>query len=466
MNRGNLLIVNVETLIKGGTLVTPERTIESNIAIEEGKIAAIGDSLPTTDETEVVDASGKYVMPGIVDPHVHIDGQNSRDTYLTASRAAALGGVTTCINFAWQGWNEEEGEWGDGSLTEAVERQIQKGSESIIDYGLHGTVTRENEAVFSELQSLVDRGITSFKIFTAYEFGLTNGFINSLLNEIADTEAVALFHTEDESVCAELTEEQKMSGTGDPRDYPSSRPDFTEAMAADSAVRMAKSTGAKYYGVHTTCEQSAKVLAEHIKSSSKVRAETCTHYLARDKSAYESDGTLPLMAPPLRTPRDQEYLFTKLADGTLSVVSTDHVATTRANKDVDNWWDTSFGVNSLQYSLPIFHDEAVNKRNFSYPFLVRKMCSAPADTFGLHNKGTLDPGTDADIILFDPNGKLTIDAANNESRADYSIYEGQTVTGTVTETYLRGKRIANNGTITSDPGYGEFLKRDIPNWNI
>ncbi|GAB7010706.1 dihydroorotase [Halorubrum trueperi] len=458
--------MNVDKVVQGGTLVTPERTIESNIAIKDSRIAAIGESLPLSDETEVIDASGKLVMPGVVDPHVHIDGQNSRDTYLTASRAAALGGVTTCINFAWQGWDEAERKWGDGTLSESIDRQIRKGSDSIIDFGLHGTITRENDAVLAEIEPLVDRGITSFKMFTAYEFGLSNGFINKLLGVIADTEAVALFHTEEESVCATLTAEQKAAGTGDPSEYPSSRPDYAEAMAADSAVRMAQAAGAKYYGVHTSCEQAAKVLAGHIEDGTKVRAETCTHYLARDESAYGTDGTLPVIAPPLRTPRDQEHLFTQLAEGALSVVSTDHVATTRANKEVDNWWDTSFGANSLQYSLPVFHEEAVNNRGFSYPFLVRTMCSAPANTFGMQQKGTLDPGTDADLILFDPDQKQTIDAADNESIADYSIYEGRTVSGKVTETFLRGERIAKNGTITSDPGYGEFLKRDIPNWSV
>jgi len=457
--------VNVDTLIQGGTIVTPERLREGCIAIKDGTIVAVGNPNLSLDATEIVDASGQLVLPGVVDPHVHLDGQNSRDSYATGTEAAALGGVTTVINFAWQGWNEERKEWDDtGTLREAVDRQIKKGSSSVVDFGLHATITRDDPGVFTELSSLVERGVTSFKMFTAYEFGLSNGFIDRVLNELAETEAVALFHTEDESVCAARTAEHKATGKGSPRDYPSARPDYAEAMAADNAVRMAREAGAKYYGVHTSCEKAANVIENYQEDGSGVRAETCTHYLALNESAYETTGTLPVIAPPLRTPQDQQNLFSKLKDGTLSIVSTDHVATKRANKEVDNWWETSFGANSIQYSLSVFHEEAVNKRGFSYPFLVRMMCSNPAETFGLPQKGTLDPGTDADIVLFDPNEEYTIDASENASIADYSIYDGRTVTGKVTETYLRGERIAGESDVTAEPGFGEFVEREVPDW--
>lgn len=458
--------MNVDTLIQGGAIVTPERSIDGNIAIKDGKIAAVTDADSVPRAEEVVDAADKLVMPGVVDPHVHIDGHNSRDSYVTGTKAAALGGVTSCINFAWEGWNDERRAWdGDVTLQEAVERQIEKGDDSLIDFGLHGTITRGDPTVLTELETLVEDGVTSFKMFTAYEFGLTNGFINRVLNRVAETEAVAVFHTEDESVCAELTAELESSGKGHPRHYPSSRPDYAEAMAADSALRMAREAGAKYYGVHTSCEEAGRVLESYQQDGSRVRAETCTHYLTLDESAYETSGTLPVIAPPLRTSRDQERLFDQLESGALSVVSTDHVATKRASKEVKNWWETSFGANSLQYSLPVFYDEAVNRRGFSRPFLVRLMCSNPAKTFGLSQKGTLEPGTDADIVIFDPDAEYTIDATRNASIADYTVYDGRTVTGKVDRTYLRGELIAKDGDTTVEPGYGSFVERDIPSWS-
>lgn len=458
--------MSVDAIIRGGRLATPERVFEGNVAINNGKIAAIGDVSLSPSADEIVDASGKLVMPGVVDPHIHIDGQNSRDTYGTGTRAAALGGVTSGINFAWQGWDHEDREWDvDRTLLDAIDHQQEKGKDSLIDFGLHGTITREDRAVVTELSEIVDRGVTSIKMFTTYEFGLSNGFIDRILQEVADIGAVAVFHTEDTSVCDELTAQCKASGKGHPRFYPSSRPAYAEAMAADGAVRMAREAGAKYYGVHTTCEDSARVFDQYQRDGSQVRAETCTHYVALDESAYEDGGTLPVMAPPLRTATDQDALYEYLRSNTLSVVSTDHVATKRVDKQVENWWDTSFGVNSLQYSLPVFHDEAINRRGFSYPFLVRVMCANPAATFGLPQKGTLDPGTDADLIIFDPDERFTIDASGNESIADYSIYEGRTVRGKVKQTFLRGELIADDSEIKADPGYGNFLKRDIPDWD-
>lgn len=175
-------------------------------------------------------------------------------------------------------------------------------------------------------------------------------------------------------------------------------------------------------------------------------------------------GTVALQSPPLRTARDRDAMFAALDDGTLSVVSTDHVASTRAEKTVDDWWDCSFGVNSLQTSLPVFHDEAVVNRGYSLPFLVRVMCTNPARTFGLPRKGRLDVGADADFVVFDPTETHRIDAADNASRADYSVYDGREVTGRVEQTYVRGELVADDGEIVADPGHGSFLRREVPDW--
>lgn len=457
--------MTVDTVITGGTVVTPEETLEASVAIDDGKIAAVGDENAIPDGEETIDASGQLVMPGVVDPHVHIDGYLSIDPYENGTKAAALGGVTSCVNFAWQAWVGDLSIWDEpGTLLEAVHRQKRKGADSLIDYALHGTITREDPAVLDEIPEVIDEGVTSFKMFTAYEIGLSNGFIDRVLRELADHDAVAVFHTEDESVCNELTEQLKRDGRGDPTYYPQARPDYAEAMAAENALRMADEAGAKYYGIHTSCREAAEAIAEYRTDGSRVRAETCTHYTALDESAYETQGSLPIIAPPLRTPDDRESMFEHLQRGALSVVSTDHVAFKRRDKEVENWWDSSFGANSLQTTLPVFHEEAVNERGLSYPFLVRVMCRNPARTFGLPGKGTLRPGTDADIVLFDPNESYTIDSSENASVADYSIYEGREVTGRVKKTVLRGEVIAEDGEITAEPGYGEFIDRDVPDW--
>jgi len=457
--------MSVDLIVTGGSVVSPEEVLETGLAVNNGKVVALGDEEVLPDGEDVVDASGKLIMPGVVDPHVHIDGYLSTDPYETGTKAAALGGVTSCVNFAWQAWLGDLSVWDEpGTLLEAVERQKRKGEDSLIDFGLHTTITREDPAVFEEIPDAIEAGVTSFKIFTAYEIGLSNGFINRILNELSDTGAVAVFHTEDASVCNQLTDQLKSEGKNHPRNYPQGRPDYAEAMAAENAVRMAQEAGTKYYGIHTSCRKAADVLNRYQEGGDLVRGETCTHYTALDESAYENQGTLAIMAPPLRTSDDRDAMFDHLDHGSLSVVSTDHVAFKREDKEVENWWDSSFGVNSLQTTLPVFHDEAVNNRGFSYPFLARVMSANPARTFGLENKGSLEPGKDADFVVFDPDETYTIDPRDNASVADYSIYEGREVTGRVKQTYLRGEQIADEGEITAEPGYGTYIERDVPEW--
>ena len=170
------------------------------------------------------------------------------------------------------------------------------------------------------------------------------------------------------------------------------------------------------------------------------------------------------MSPPLRTPADVDALFDHLRDGALSVVSTDHVPLPLDRKEGGPWWESAFGVNSLQTSLPVFHDEAVNERGFAYPALVRLLCRTPADTFGLPRKGRIEPGADADLVVFDPDETYTITADDNVSNADYSVYEGREVTGRVKQTFVRGELVADDGEVVGEPGHGTFLDRDVPDW--
>lgn len=458
----------VDTIIAGGTLVHPDRTVRSSIAIDDGTIVSIGNEGSLPDAERRIDATGKLVMPGMVDPHVHAhDETRALDSYETATKAAALGGITTFINFAWEGWEGEDSPYDpDTTILTGIERQRTAGEEeAVIDFGVHAVLVNETQSNLDHIEDAVHTGVSSFKVFTAYEIGLSNGFIDQVLGRIGELGAVGVFHTEDQSVCDQLTEKLRRENRGAPEDYPDSRPDYTEAMAADDIARMAQEAGAQYYGVHTTSRMAADVLERYQEDGSEIRAETCTHYTVHDDSIYGSLGNLPLMAPPIRSPDDVEAMFEHLRGGALSVVSTDHSSYKKESKQVDNWWDCdTFGVNSLQRSLPVFHDEAVVERGFSYPDLVRVMSTNPARTFGLSNKGSLDPGTDADIIVFDPSRTHTISAADNAAVSDFSIYEGADVTGWVEKTFVRGRLVADDGEIVADPGHGEFIERELPEW--
>ena len=461
--------MSVDTVIQGGTVVTADDTIEASVAIDEDEIVAVGSRAAMPDAENSVDASGLLVMPGVVDPHVHVDDMFSVDSYETATAAAALGGTTTYIDFAWQAWVGELSIFdAEGTLLEGIERKREKGESALVDYGLHGAITRETQGVLDELPDVLDAGVTSIKMFTAYEHGLSNGFMNRVFKRLADLDGVAVLHTEDPSVCDDLTERFQEEGKGDPEWYPRSRPDYAEAMAAGDAVRMATEAGCRYYGIHTSCRKSAAVLADFREQygSDMVRAETCTHYTTLTDDVYEELGNKPMIAPPIREQDDVEAMFEHLSRGSLDVVSTDHCGYRTESKDVENWWESTFGANGLQVSLPIFHDAAVNDRGFSYPFLVRTMSRNPARIFGLSRKGAIAPGMDADIVLFDPTETYTVTAADNASEADFSIYEGREVTGRVKKTFSRGELVADDGEIVGTPGHGEFVPREIPNWSV
>ena len=453
----------IDTLIAGGTVVTAASMFDAAVGIKNGTIVGVGSEETFPSAGQRIDVDGKLVFPGVVDPHVHLAGYNSIDSYETGTAAAAAGGVTSLITFAWQGW--DDGSWNDTeTLAEAVERH-QGWASPVVDYGLHAVITRETESVLEELSTVAADGVSSFKMFTTDTIRLSNGFIGEVFRKLGEIGAVGMVHTEDYSVCEHRTDaiRSKPSG-GSATKYPDSRPDHAEAMAAGAIARLATAANAKYYGAHTTSESAAAAIEEAQTDGSNIRAETCTHYTALDASVYQHLGNRAIMAPPLRQPSDADALFEYLRAGVLSVVSTDHVPLPTERKEGGPWWESDFGINSLQTSLPVFHDEAVHKRGFSYPTLVRLLCYNPAQTFGLPRKGRIEPGADADIVVFDPAKHYTIAASQNHSNADYSVYEGREVTGKVVKTFVRGELVADNGDIVAEPGYGEFLVRDIPDW--
>ncbi len=455
-----------DTNIVNGMIVTSKSKFEGDIVINNGKIVSVGTDISLPESQRTINASGKIVMPGIVDPHVHIDEQpeSRAGTYHAETRAAALGGVTTFIDFAFQGGNRAMSD-PDAGLVDGIQNKIDNETNAYVDYSLHGVLHREEPETCEEIPLAIDKGVTSFKMFLSnYQIGVSNGFILLALKRLAEEDAVALLHAEDPSICDSLTEELKRQGKSEPEDYPDSRPPLTEAAAVDDILRMVRETGVKYYGVHTTCREAAEVINKYQQDISHVRAETCTHYTAADRSLHETMSNLPKIAPPLRSEDDVEAMFEHLEKGTLSVVSTDHSVYHKEYKEVENWWDSPFGANSIQTSLPVFHEEAVQKRDYSYSFLVDVMCTTPANTFGMPNKGTLDPGTDADIVIFDANQSYTIDATENESNSEYSIYDGRTVRGAVEKTFLRGNLVADKGDIVIDNPPGRFIDRNLPSW--
>jgi dihydropyrimidinase len=457
----------VETVLAGGTIATHEGTFEGSLAIDDGTIVAVGDetALPAADTR--VDVSDRIVMPGVVDPHVHVDETDVQvGTYESETCAAALGGVTTVLDFAWQDglYVEELGE--GATLADCIDRKRERGERGYVDFGFHGTLSREDEGSLDEVSAALDRGVTSFKLFLAeYEgTGVSRGFVDQVFERLAATGGVAVVHAEDPTTCERRTSRARSNGVDDPARFGETRPDYAEAMAVDSVARLATRWGVQYYNVHTTSRAAVEALASHQTDGSLIRGETCPHYLVLDESAFDRQGTLPLLTPPLRTPEDVAAMVEALQSGVIWTVGTDHCVYSRASKQVP-WWDCPRGINGLQHALPLVHDAVVATGELSLPELVRVACTTPARTFGMPWKGTLEPGTDADVVVFDPAAEYTITAADNASNADYSVYEGRTVRGRVAQTFVRGELVAADGEPVADPGHGQFVERDVPDWS-
>lgn len=457
--------MTVDIRIAGGSVVRSTDVLEADVLVDGERIAGLVDPGEGSTAERTVDASGQLVLPGVVDPHTHIADYNTIDSYETATAAAALGGVTSLLTFAWQAWDGEESPYEEpGTLLDAVDRHHDRSEDAYVDHGVHAVITREDPETLTELEDVREGGVTSVKLFTTYESGVSYGFLDEAFAAIADAGLVAAVHTEDDAICTRRTDQAIESVAADPESYPGVRPDYAEAIAAGAAARLAVEHGVNYYGVHTTSRAAVEELAQYT-DEPNVRAETCTHYTATDEGIYAELGELAVLAPPLRQEDDVEALFDHLADGTLSVVSTDHVAATRTQKTETPWWDGPYGVNSLQRSLPVFHEVAVNERGFSYPFLARVMSDAPARTFGMARKGRIAPGMDADVVVFDPAERQTITATDNASRADFTVYEGREVTGRVKKTFVRGTLVADDGEVVAEPGHGTFLHREVPTWD-
>ncbi|MEA5409461.1 allantoinase [Haloarculaceae archaeon H-GB2-1] len=333
----------VETVISGGTIATHEGTFEGSIAMDDGRIVAVGEAAALPEAETVVDATDRIVMPGVVDPHVHIDETDVQvGTYESETRAAALGGVTTVIDFAWQDGLYVDDLDADATLGDCIDVKRERGERGIVDFSFHGTLSREDDASFAEMETALAKGVTSFKLFLAeYEgTGIGRGFVDRVFRRLAENGAVGVVHSEDPSTCERLTAEARAQGRDDPEVFPATRPDYTEALAVESVARLAAETGAKYYNVHTTCRDAADALARFQEDGSTIRGETCPHFLVFDESVFAEQGNLPLITPPLRTLDDVESLFEALGDGVLNTIATDHCVYTRESKTSVPWWDS------------------------------------------------------------------------------------------------------------------------------
>ncbi len=459
------------TLIQHGTIITASDTVQADVLIEGEQVALIGRNL-ASEGHEVIDAMGKFLLPGGIDVHTHLSlpfgGTLSSDDFFTGQQAAAFGGTTTHIDFAIQP--------AGGSLKQGIDAWHEKADgKTVIDYGFHIAITDLRPEVMAEIPTLVDEGVTSLKLFMAYKgvLQIDDQTLFRSLIQAAGHGLLTMVHAENGDVIAELTAAALAKGQIEPIYHARTRPAIVEGEATARAIALAGVANAPLYVVHMTCEDSLAALAQGRARGFPVMGETCTQYMfsfEEDLARPDFEGAKYVCSPPMRTPQDAAALWQALASGALQVVSTDHcpfwfeggVNGRLAGKELGRAGFDKIpnGVPGIEDRLVVMWTHGVGGGRFSANRFVELMSTNPAKIFGLYpRKGTIAIGSDADILLWAPEKSHTISAATHHMNTDYNIYEGMTVTGWPERVLLRGQTIVHGKQWLGKPGNGQYLRR-------
>jgi len=457
-------------LITNGRVITASEDYKADIFIDGEKISLIGNNL-NVNADEMIDASGKLVMPGGIDPHVHLEmpfkDTFSCDNYETGTLAALHGGTTSVIDFI----NQKKGE----SLISAYDEWTGRASGNTYgDYGFHITVTDFNDETKMEISHFINElGISSFKTFMAYKGSLMidDKQMIGLMKEVKKHGGIVTSHATNGNVIDSLVSKYKAEGKLSLLYHCLSQPEITESEATERFAGMAFSTGAQAYVVHMTCEGSLNALRRSQMRNQKVYAETCVQYLLLDSSLYENEfeGAKWVMSPPLREKKDQTALWGAINQGSIQTVATDHCPFNLGQKAAgeDDFSKIPNGAPGIENRMELMFSEGVNKGKISLNKYVEITSTNSAKIFGMFpKKGTIGIGSDADLIIFDPNKEHILSVKNHHMNVNYSAYEGWKVKGKCKQTILRGKLAIDNGVVRIRKGYGQFIKREKVKANI
>ena len=452
----------MSVLIKNGRIITATDDYIADIFIVGETISTIGKNLNIVAD-ETIDATGKLVMPGGIDPHVHLDmpfmGTYSSDNYETGTRAALFGGTTTVIDFILQ-------KQGNSLQSALQEWKGRSDNNAVGDYSFHMAVTDFNENTKKEIQHFIEEeGITSFKTFMAYKGALMidDRQMIDLMLEVKKHGGLINVHATNGDVIDYLIAKHKSEGKLSPLYHYLSQPEVTEAEASGRFADMANYTGCPGYIVHLTCEGALNAVRNATRRNQKVFVETCIQYLLLDASLYENnfEGAKWVMSPPLREKKDQATLWAGINQGLVNVVATDHCPFMWEQKLMgkDDFSKIPNGHPAIENRMELLFSEGVNKEKISLNKYVEIACTNAAKIFGMFpKKGTIAVGSDADIILFDANEKHILSSFTHHMNVDYSGYEGWELTGKVKTVLLRGKVVIDNNECKVEKGYGKFIK--------
>ncbi|MCX6270551.1 MAG: dihydropyrimidinase [Bacteroidetes bacterium] len=452
-------------LIKNGRIITASDDYLADILIEGETITSIGKHLEINAD-KIIDASGLFVFPGGIDPHVHLDmpfmGTFSSDDHETGTRAALYGGTTMVIDYAIQPHGK--------SLHWALDTWKEKANgKAFSDYSFHICITEYNESVKAELENIIrTEGITSFKTFMAYKGSLMidDSQMIGIMNEVKKHGGIVAVHATNGDMIDYLVEKYKSENKLSPLYHYLSQPEITETEASGRFIDLAYLSGVNAYIVHMTCEGALNKVREATFRNQKILVETCPQYLLLDASLYQKgfEASKWVMSPPLREKKDRETLWAGINQGLIQTVGTDHCPFMWNEKlrGEHDFTKIPNGAPGIEHRLELLFSEGVLKNRISLNKFVEVTSTNVARIFGLFpEKGTIAVGSDADMIIFNPADKHTISSKTHHHRCDYSSYEGWEVTGKAKTVLLRGQIAIDDDQLLIGKGYGKFFKRRI-----
>jgi dihydropyrimidinase len=440
---------NIDLVVRGGIIVNANGLTSGDIFVRKGVIEKIGEA-DYSPSTKGINASGKFILPGIIDSHLH---PHYVDDFGSLSLSAAFGGVTTMIPFI----RKMKG----SNLVESLKYYQEEGlSKSYLDFGLHGELASGDDLRVL-IPECVKLGVTSFKMFMAYPkrgLMLRDDELVAAMEIISDNGSLAMVHPENGFAIDYLEEKSISRGNISPKFYSKTRPNLVEAEAVYRAIALAKMADCPLYLVHLSAKESMGPL--RLLKDQKIYAETCPQYLTLTDQEMVRRGPLAKIAPPLREREDTDALWYAISDGLIDTIGSDHAPYTPEMKGSPegNIFDVPFGAPGVETSLPVLYDEGLNKGRITICQLVKVMSENPAKIFGLYpKKGTVQVGSDADIIIFDPGCDWTIKAENLHSKSCYSLFEGRHCLGRCTTVIQRGKVILQDLELKAEYGNARFL---------
>lgn len=451
----------MDKIIKNGTIITAFDTYKADIVVKGERIVMIGENIED-DEAEIIDASGKYVLPGALDAHTHLEmpfgGTVSADNYEAGTRAAACGGVTTVFDFALQ-------QKGEGIIETAKRRDELCRPKACVDYAFHVAITDLTSEVLDEFKAAVDFGISSFKVFMVYKkegLMVDDAVFCKVLKKGKEVGAMIAVHAENPDLIDMRTEEFLKEGKTSAWYHYLSRPEFVEAEADIRAIHWAKSLNAPLYIVHLANKQGMEEVKKARDEGYEIYAETCPQYLHFTSEVYKrEDGRNFVCSPPMKGKESRDALWQGIKSGDIATIATDHCPFQSYEKDwgKENFTKIPNGCMGIENMYPYMLSEA-NKGRLSFNRVVELCSTNPAKIYGCApEKGTIAVGSDADIVIYDPNKEFTVSKDNMHSDVDHTIWEGLKLNGYIDMTISRGSIVFKEGDFLGRPGWGKLLKR-------